>query len=294
MKDLLSDHIGARRSLAHYHPNARDNAIPLILQEFRWHQQRRARFGCMRGPLSMQEPLPAASGVDYKPYDESTQLARYIKNYPRSFTRNPSQPLIARPLTLSERTGPLGLDQRLEIDGQDLSSKTPGGPRAIGQFIAVEGRVMDEDGAPLAGAVIEIWQANSAGKYVHEADRHQAPIDPNFTGEGRIVTDEEGRYRFLSIKPGAYPVTESDWWWRPPHIHFSMFGPSWMNRFVTQIFFPGEPLNEMDLLLNAVQDPEARDRLIFETTPTTVGAVNLLTFRRDFVLRGKSSTPELD
>ena len=108
------------------------------------------------------------------------------------------------------------------------------------------------------------------------------------------MTGAEGQYKFLSIKPGAYPVMESDWWWRPPHIHFSIFGPSWMNRYVTQIFFPGEPLNETDLLLNAVQDPEARDRLIFETTPTTVGAVNMLTFRRDFVLRGKRSTPALD
>jgi protocatechuate 3,4-dioxygenase beta subunit len=153
---------------------------------------------------------------------------------------------------------------------------------------------MDEDGAPLAGAVVEVWQANSAGKYVHELDRHAAPIDPNFTGLGRIVTGAEGQYKFLSIKPGAYPVMESDWWWRPPHIHFSIFGPSWMSRYVTQIFFPGEPLNETDLLLNAVQDPEARDRLIFETTPTTVGAVNLLTFRRDFVLRGKRATPALD
>ena len=248
----------------------------------------------MRGQPPTEEHLPRAAKVEYEPYEERTQLARYIQNYPRSFTRNPSQPLIQRPLTLTERTGPRDLERRLPIDGHDMSSKEPGGPRAIGQFIAVTGRVTDQDGAPLAGAVIEIWQANSAGKYVHEMDRHQAPIDPNFTGEGRIVTGPKGEYKFLSIKPGAYPVTESTWWWRPPHIHFSIFGPSWMNRFVTQIFFPGEPLNETDLLLNAVQEPEARDRLIFETTPTTVEAVSILTFRRDFVLRGKHRTPELD
>jgi protocatechuate 3,4-dioxygenase beta subunit len=243
---------------------------------------------------SIHQSSPGTAGIDYEPYDETTQLARYIKNYPRSFTRNPLQPLIRRPLTLSERTGPLDLERRLPVDGEDISSKEPGGPRAIGQLIAVTGRVMDQDGEPLADAVIEIWQANSAGKYIHELDRHQAPIDPNFTGLGRFVTGPEGEYKFLSIKPGAYPVMESDWWWRPPHIHFSIFGPSWMNRFVTQIFFPGDPLNEADLLLNAVQNPEARDRLIFETTPTTVSAVNMLTFRRDFVLRGKRSTPELD
>jgi protocatechuate 3,4-dioxygenase beta subunit len=242
----------------------------------------------------VKEETLETSGVEYAPYEESTQLARYIKNYPRSFTRNPSQALIERPLTLSELTGPLALEQRLKVSAGDIAHATPDGPRAIGQYIQVTGRVMDEDGAPLAGSMIEIWQANSAGKYIHEMDRHEAPIDPNFTGLGRFVTDAEGRYKFRSIKPGAYPVTESDWWWRPPHIHFSIFGPSWMDRFITQIFFPGEPLNEVDLLLNAVQDPAARDRLIFETAPTVVGAVNFLTFRRDFVLRGKQRTPALD
>jgi len=242
----------------------------------------------------MPQELLGLSGIEYPPYEENTQLARYIQNYPRSFTRNPSRPLIQRPLTLTELTGPTELKRRLEVGDGDLSRRAPGAPRAIGQFISVSGRVVDQHGAPVTGAVIEIWQANSAGKYIHEMDRHEAPIDPNFTGQGRLITDAEGRYRFLSIKPGAYPVMESDWWWRPPHIHFSIFGPSWMNRFVTQIFFPGEPLNETDLLLNAVQSPEARDRLIFETTPTSVSKVNMLGFRRDFVLRGKHQTPELD
>lgn len=232
--------------------------------------------------------------LEYQPYDDSTQSLRYIENYPRSFKRNPSQPLIERPLTLSERTGPIELERRVETCDGDFSCLAPGGPRAIGQLITVSGRVMDEDGAPLAGAMIEIWQANSAGKYIHEWDRHQAPIDPNFTGQGRFLTDAEGRYRFRTIKPGGYPVAESDWWWRPPHIHFSIFGPSWMNRFITQIFFPGEPLNETDLLLNAVPDPEARRRVLFEPLPTKVTTtLNILGFERDFVLRGKRQTPAL-
>jgi protocatechuate 3,4-dioxygenase beta subunit len=225
--------------------------------------------------------------IDYLPYDDRTQLARQIPGYPRSFTRTPSQPLIQRPLTLAELTGPSGLARTLEPGDGDLSRAVRGGPRAIGQFICVTGRVVDEDGSPIAGAVIELWQANAAGKYVHELDRHEAPIDPNFTGLGRLVTGVDGQYKFFSIKPGAYPVMESDWWWRPPHIHFSILGPSWMNRFVTQIFFPGEPLNDTDLLLNGVRDEEARRRLIFETQPTTVGSVNVLGFRRDFVLRGR-------
>jgi len=234
------------------------------------------------------------SSIEYFPYDDRTQLARQIAGYPRSFTRTPAQPLIERPVTLSELTGPAGLERRLKIGDGDLSRAVPNGPRAMGQLISVEGRVVDEEGAPVARAVIEIWQANSAGKYIHELDRHDAPIDPNFSGVGRLLTDADGQFQFRSIKPGAYPVMESDWWWRPPHIHFSIFGPSWMNRFVTQIFFPSEPLNETDLLLNGVPDPEARERLIFQPGATSVGAVNMLKFRRDFVLRGRRSTPALD
>ena len=229
--------------------------------------------------------------LEYLPYDDNTQLARRIPGYPRSFTRTPAAPLIRRPLTLSELTGPAGWDQIVDVKGADLSRAAPlqegGAPRAMGQLIRVGGRVTDQDGSPIAGAVVELWQANAAGKYVHELDRHEAPLDPNFTGQGRLITDAEGRYEFFSIKPGAYPVMESDWWWRPPHIHFSIFGPSWMNRFVTQIFFPGEPLNETDLLLNGVKDQEVRQRLIFEAQPTAVGTTNFLGFQRDFVLRGK-------
>lgn len=229
----------------------------------------------------------------YDPYDDRTQMARQIERYPLSFTRVPSQPLIERPLTLSELTGPCGIDRRLGSEKLDLSHAPPGGLRALGQLISVSGRVTDEDGSPIAGAVIEIWQANSSGKYIHELDRFDAPLDPNFTGQGRLITDSEGRYEFLSVKPGAYPVLESGWWWRPPHIHFSIFGPSWMNRYVTQIFFPGEPLNEIDLLLNGVRDEEARQSLIFEAPAPEIGAVKLLPYQRDFVLRGKRATPQL-
>ena len=229
----------------------------------------------------------------YDPYDDRTQLARYIDRYPLSFTRTPSAPLIPRPLTLSERTGPTAADL-FPIAPLDLSRLAADAPRATGQLIEISGRITDEDGSPMAGAMIEIWQANSAGKYIHDADRHPAPIDPNFTGEGRLMTDAEGHFHFFSIKPGSYPVLESGWWWRPPHIHFSILGRSWMDRFVTQIFFPGEPLNETDLLLNAVPDRDVRERLIFQFEGTSMGEVNAMGFRRDFVLRGRRRTPELD
>jgi protocatechuate 3,4-dioxygenase, beta subunit len=229
----------------------------------------------------------------YDPYDDATQVARYVDRYPLSFKRTPLAPLVPRPLTLSEQTGPAAAEL-FSIGPMDLSKSAADAPRATGQLIQVSGRVTDEDGSPMPGAVIEIWQANSAGKYVHAADRHNAPIDPNFTGEGRLITDAEGEFQFFSIKPGAYPVLESGWWWRPPHIHFSILGPSWMDRFVTQIFFPGEPLNEIDLLLNAVPDRDVRERLIFEFEGTSMGEVNAMGFRRDFVLRGRRQTPELD
>jgi protocatechuate 3,4-dioxygenase beta subunit len=229
----------------------------------------------------------------YEPYDDRSQLARYIDRYPLSFTRTPLAPLVQRPLTRSERTGPVGLDL-FPVGPLDLSKAAANAPRATGQLIRISGRITDEDGSPMAGAVIEIWQANSAGKYVHDADRHPAPVDPNFTGEGRLATDADGQFRFFSIKPGAYPVLESGWWWRPPHIHFSILGRSWMDRFVTQIFFPGEPLNETDLLLNAVSERDVRERLIFQFEGTSMGEVNAMGFRRDFVLRGRRQTPELD
>jgi protocatechuate 3,4-dioxygenase beta subunit len=157
----------------------------------------------------------------------------------------------------------------------------------------VSGRVTDEDGSPVSGVVMELWQANSAGKYVHEMDDHIAPLDPNFIGQGRLVTDEDGRWEVFTIKPGAYPVKYHGRWWRPPHIHFSILGTSWMNRFITQIFFPGEPLNRDDLLLNAVPGEEVRQRLIFEQTGTTMGEMSHISFRRDFVLRGHRRTPEM-
>jgi protocatechuate 3,4-dioxygenase beta subunit len=189
-------------------------------------------------------------------------------------------------------TGPVELPRRWNAGKLDLC-RSADGQRAIGQLISVSGRVTDEDGSPVSGVVMEIWQANSAGKYVHEMDDHIAPIDPHFTGQGRLVTDEDGRYEVFTVKPGAYPVLYSGWWWRPPHIHFSILGTSWMNRFITQIFFPGEPLNEQDLLLNAVPDKDVRGRLLFEPADIVMGDFSYIGYRRDFVLRGRRRTPEL-
>src|SRR5437763_3350960 len=167
------------------------------------------------------------SDIEYSPYDDATQMLRQIEDYPPSFSRLPSQPPIPRPLTLSERTGPIELAHRWNVGPLDLAHVD--GTRAIGQLLHVTGRITDEDGSPVAGVVMELWQANSAGKYVHEMDDHIAPIDPNFIGQGRLVTDDDGRYEVFTVKPGAYPVKYHGRWWRPPHIHFSILGTSFMN-----------------------------------------------------------------
>ena len=171
---------------------------------------------------------------DYSPYDDRTQMFREIDQYTASSTRVPASPLVPRPLTLSERTGPVELARKWNAGAHagahagtmDLCRAAENGPRALGQLISVTGRVTDEDGAPVSGVVIELWQANAAGKYIHEMDDHVAPLDPNFIGQGRLLTDEDGRYQVFTIKPGAYPVLYSGWWWRPPHIHFSILGRS--------------------------------------------------------------------
>src|SRR5215467_12834995 len=139
------------------------------------------------------ETLETRAAVDrvYLPYDDRTQILRQIQGYPGSFTRVPAAGFVQRSLTLSELTGPSGLERRLPLASGDFSCLVPGGPRALGQLITVSGRVTDEDGAPIAGAMIEIWQANASGKYVHQWDRHQAPLDPNFVGQGRFLTDAE-------------------------------------------------------------------------------------------------------
>jgi protocatechuate 3,4-dioxygenase, beta subunit len=253
--------------------------------------------------MALPNPASSLSLLDYALYDDATQMERKIDRYPLSFTRTPNEPLIRRPLTRSERTGPSEMHRFLPMSatGPDLSRPVPYGPLAIGQRIWIEGRVVDEDGRPIPNAVMEIWQANSAGRYIHEMDDNlAAPVDPNFLGTGRLQTGNEGEFRLLTVKPGAYPVIGTGWWWRPPHIHFSIFGTSWMDRYVTQIFFPGEPLNQTDLLFNGVRDEEARQRLLFEPLTPTIGksgdvnAPSLMGYKLDFVLRGKRATPEVD
>lgn len=230
----------------------------------------------------------------YPQLDDRAQTAWRIDGYRRSFSRSPDSPWIERPQTLTELTGPAGLARRLPVGAADLSRATPDAPRALGELMILYGQVIDEGGAPVAGAMIEMWQANGAGRYRHEYDQGDAPLDPHFLGSARFQADADGRFRVITIKPGAYPVPESDTWWRPPHLHFSIFGDGWMARLVTQMFFPGDPLNESDLLLNSVPDADARSRLILRALPPLHGPEYARVFEQTFVLRGRAGTPALD
>ncbi|HYA09020.1 MAG TPA: protocatechuate 3,4-dioxygenase subunit beta, partial [Gaiellaceae bacterium] len=142
----------------------------------------------------------------------------------------------------------------------DLTKQHSGDP--LGERIVVSGRVMDENGRPVRDTLLEIWQANAAGRYRHSVDRHPAPLDPNFSGAGRCLTDDEGRYRFVTIKPGAYPWGNHENAWRPRHIHFSLFGRQFTQRLVTQMYFPGDPLFPYDPIFNSVRDPKSRALLV--------------------------------
>jgi protocatechuate 3,4-dioxygenase, beta subunit len=210
-------------------------------------------------------------------------------DYRSTRLRAPKRPLLLLPKTLSELTGPVfGHESVGELD-HDLTRQHAGEP--LGERIIVTGRVTDSDGRPVRSALIEIWQANAAGRYVHEVDQHPAPLDPNFTGAGRCLTDDEGRYRFVSVKPGAYPWKNHQNAWRPAHIHLSLFGRAFTSRLVTQMYFPGDPLFEFDPIFQSVRDPKARERLICSFDLGTTEPEWALAYRFDIVLGGPSETP---
>jgi protocatechuate 3,4-dioxygenase beta subunit len=210
-------------------------------------------------------------------------------DYRSTALRAPSKPLLLLPHTLSELTGPVfGHDAVGELD-DDLTLGQAGEP--LGERIIVTGRVTDRDGRPVRSALIEIWQANAAGRYVHEVDQHPAPLDPNFTGAGRCLTDDDGRYRFVTVKPGAYPWKNHPNAWRPAHIHLSLFGRAFTNRLVTQMYFPGDPLFAYDPIFQSVRDRRARERLVCAFDLETTVPEWALAYRFDVVLGGPTETP---
>jgi protocatechuate 3,4-dioxygenase, beta subunit len=225
----------------------------------------------------LREPPDAHPPLDYPPY-KSTAL------------RHPKQPLIYLPHTITEVTGPaLGAFSPVAADDANLSAQHEGEP--IGERIIVSGRLFDTEGKPLRNTLVEVWQANAAGRYRHRWDNWPAPLDPNFTGAGRCVTDDEGRYRFETIKPGPYPWGNHYNAWRPAHIHFSLMGRAFTQRLVTQMYFPGDPFFPYDPIFNSVRDEKGRERMIsrfsiHDTQPDWAQA-----YEFDIYLRGPAATP---
>ena len=223
------------------------------------------------------------------PRDPRTQSAGVVEGYAQTSQRWPAQPLTRRPQTRAELSGPQPVLSRLAPNRGGNSSDLAGygDKRALGQLISVRARVVDEDGTPVVGAVVEVWHCNAAGKYLHGNDTHEAPADLNFYGAARLVAGDSGLVELRTIKPGAYPVPDTGGWWRPPHIHFSVFGRVWLSRLVTQMFFPGDPLNETDFILNAIQDPAARQRCIARLVVTESAMI----YEHQLVVRGRQATP---
>jgi protocatechuate 3,4-dioxygenase, beta subunit len=206
--------------------------------------------------------------------------------YRSAALRAPRQPLQVLPHGLTEVTGPLLGGERVIDADADLTTQHEGEP--IGERIIVAGRVLDSDGRAVPGTLIEIWQANAAGRYRHGADQHPAPLDPSFTGAGRCMTDSEGRYRFVTIKPGAYPWANHHNAWRAQHIHFSLFGRAFTQRLVTQMFFPSDPLFAQDPIFNSVPEA-ARERMISRFSLDLTEPDWALAYEWDIVLRGRGA-----
>jgi protocatechuate 3,4-dioxygenase beta subunit len=223
--------------------------------------------------------------------DWTVQPPYYFEPYQSTVKRAPQQPLIPLVHTLSELTGPVYGHEAIQPLDNDLTRNAAVSGEVIGERIIVTGRVLDEEGRPLRNALLEIWQANACGRYIHKSDQHDAPLDPNFTGAGRVLTDQDGAYRFTTIKPGAYPWKNHDNAWRPAHIHFSVFGHCFLQRLVTQMYFPGDPLLPLDPIYNSIPDEKGRQRLVAAYDHTVTQPLWALGYRFDIVLAGSRQTP---
>jgi protocatechuate 3,4-dioxygenase beta subunit len=228
------------------------------------------------------------SVVPFRRDEPGEQPEHLYPGYESTRLRAPKRPLIIVPHTLTEVTGPVYGHERIGPVDNDLTVQHDGEP--LGERIVVHGRVLDGEGRPVRNSLVEIWQANAGGRYRHDGDRHPAPLDPNFSGAGRCLTDADGRYRFVTVKPGAYPWKNHHNAWRPAHIHFSLFGRAFTQRLVTQMYFPGDPLFPYDPILGSVPE-QARERLISRLDLDTTVPQWALGYRWDIVLRGRQATP---
>lgn len=211
--------------------------------------------------------------------------------YKTSVLRGPKKPLLSMPQTLSETTGPVfGQNMLGALDNDLLHNFAASGESAIGPRILVHGKVLDETGRGVPGALLEIWQANAGGRYRHARDGYNAPLDPNFGGCGRTITDDEGAYVFRTIQPGAYPWPNRANDWRPAHIHFSLFGHAFAQRLITQMYFEGDPLIELCPIVGSVPDRAGIESLIAPLDMDETVPMDARAYRFDIVLRGQRQT----
>ena len=240
--------------------------------------------------MTAHPPAATSQGLGLPRYERPAGVHPPLDSpaYRSTLLRAPKQPLVTLPHWLTEVTGPLLGSERATATDTDLTTGHGGEP--IGERIIVTGRVLDSDGRAVPDTLIEIWQANAAGRYAHRVDDHPAPLDPHFGGAGRCMTDSQGRYRFVTIKPGAYPWRNHLNAWRPAHIHFSLFGQAFTQRLITQMYFPGDPLFAQDPIFNSVPDPKARERLIARFDLDVTEPDWALGFQWDIVLRGRDAT----
>lgn len=224
------------------------------------------------------------------PRDWSSHSSYVHPPYRSTVLRGPTKPLVPVPASLAVRGAPVYGHDRIAAHDHDLTRNAACNGEALGERIIVTGRVLDEGGRPVPHTLVEIWQANAAGRYIHKVDQHDAPLDPNFLGAGRCLTDAEGRYRFLTVKPGAYPWGNHPNAWRPNHIHFSLFGQWFASRLVTQMYFPGDPLLAFDPIFQGTP-AGARERLVSSLDLGVTEAGFALGYVFDIVLRGARATP---
>ena len=224
------------------------------------------------------------------PMDESVHPPKLYPDYKSTVLRAPSQPMIVLPSGLSEMSGPVFGEYQLGEFDHDLTKNSIVNGNPLGERIVVHGKVLNELGQPIPNTLVEIWQANAAGRYVHKVDKHEAPLDPNFLGTGRTRTDKDGYYCFYTIKPGAYPWGNHFNAWRPNHIHFSLFGPNITTRLVTQMYFPGDPLLQYDPIFQGVPE-KGRPLVIASFDLDRTEPDFALAYRFDIILRGDKTTP---
>ena len=225
----------------------------------------------------------------YPRESNSIHAPRPYPAYRSTVKRSPQKPLVIMRHTMSELTGPVYGQETVRDNDHDLTIQHDGEP--LGERIIVHGYVKDEDGRGVANTLVEVWQANACGRYIHVVDQHPAPLDPNFTGAGRAKTDDKGYFRFITIKPGAYPWGNHHNAWRPAHIHFSVFGHSFVSRLVTQMYFPNDPLFAFDPIYNSIPDEAVRQRMVSSFDLDNTKPDWALCYRFDIVLRGRDATP---